>query len=314
MIKKISIVGARGYVAEELIKIILRHNEFKLGFIGSHSHGGELVDEIFPALAGQNIKFENIQPENIKNFSSEIYVLAVPNGIAKKYVKALKNTPCKIIDLSYDMRFDNEWVYGLTEKNRKLIRAASKVSNPGCYATGAQLGLAPLLEKLAENPVIFGVSGYSGTGRTPSDKNNPKYLYENFLPYQMTEHGHEVEISHHLGRDVNFIPHVAPHFRGISLTIHFRLKSQLSASKLLSLFKHYYAQEVLIKVSVSIPEVQKTAHTPNVNIGGFKMSKRDPNRGVFVVTLDNLLKGAASQAMQNINLMFNMPELNGIVE
>ena len=135
MIKKISIVGARGYVAEELIKIILRHNEFKLGFIGSHSHGGELVDEIFPALAGQNIKFENIQPENIKNFSSEIYVLAVPNGIAKKYVKALKNTPCKIIDLSYDMRFNNEWVYGLTEKNRKLIRAASKVSNPGCYAT-----------------------------------------------------------------------------------------------------------------------------------------------------------------------------------
>ena len=130
----------------------------------------------------------------------------------------------------------------------------------------------------------------------------------------MTEHGHEAEISHHLGRDVNFIPHVAPHFRGISLTIHFRLNSQLSASKLLSLFKHYYAQEVLVKVSVSIPEVQKTAHTPNVNIGGFKMSKRDPNRGVFVVTLDNLLKGAASQAMQNINLMFNMPELNGIVE
>ncbi|MGY8985186.1 MAG: Asd/ArgC dimerization domain-containing protein, partial [Sphingomonadales bacterium] len=228
------------------------------------------------------------------------------------YAAALENSTFRTIDLSYDHRFNNKWVYGLTEKNRVKIKGASKVSNPGCYSTGAQLGLMPLKDKLSTAPIIFGISGYSGAGRIPSDKNNKDILKNNILPYALTGHGHEAEISHHLCHDVSFIPHVAPHFRGISLSIQFALKSITTADDLLTLFKNYYKNEHLVKVSGAIPEIQSVANSPYVNIGGFKVDNRDPTKGVFVVTLDNLLKGAASQALQNINLMLGFSELKGI--
>ncbi len=312
MTRSICIIGARGYVAEELIKLVLKHDDLTIKYVGSRGNAGQLVDEILPSLAGKGIKFDHISPENVTDYPADLYVLAVPNGVAADYADALKDMDCGIIDLSYDHRFDENWDYGLTEKNRQALQGSKKVSNPGCYATGAQFGLLPIIDQLAASPVVFGVSGYSGAGRTPSDKNNPDRLKENFLPYALTGHGHEAEISHHLGYEVSFIPHVAPHFRGISLTIQFALKTPSSAEELLALYQDYYADEPLIKVQTDIPEVSSTADSAAVKIGGFKMDTRTATKGIIIVTLDNLMKGAASQALQNINLMLGLPELKGI--
>lgn len=312
MIKKVCIIGARGYVAEELIKLILGHDGLEVAHVGSRGNAGQLVDDILPSLAGKGIRFEAISPENVADYPADLYVLAVPNGVAGSYAEALAGQDCAMIDLSYDHRFDQDWAYGLPEKNRDQIKGAKRVSNPGCYATGAQFGLLPLVGQLEGVPAIFGVSGYSGAGRTPSDKNNPERLRDNFLPYALTGHGHEAEISSHIGHDVSFMPHVAPHFRGISLTIRFQLKEATTVDAIANLYTDYYGAEPLIALQEGIPEVQAIANSPMVKIGGFKMDARDARLGVLVVTLDNLMKGAASQALQNINLMLGFDELKGI--
>ena len=158
------------------------------------------------------------------------------------------------------------------------------MSNPGCYATGSQLGLGPLVSQSLVNglPCIFGVSGYSGAGTKPSPKNDVNHLNNNLLPYSLVGHIHEREISSHLTNPVAFMPHVGQFFRGITLTIHV------------------------------IPEVKSIAGEHGVEVGGFKL---DPSgkRLVLVVTLDNLLKGAATQAIQNVNLALNLKETMGFV-
>jgi N-acetyl-gamma-glutamyl-phosphate reductase common form len=314
--KRIGVVGARGFAAEEFLKLAKNHNQIELSFVGSRSDEGAPVDDVLPSLAGQGICFTKALPENIaeviRDTKTDLVILAVPNGAASGYVDSLQRSPVKILDLSYDYRFDDKWVYGLTECNGENISGAKHVSNPGCYATGAQLGLAPLVDDLVGAPTVFGVSGFSGAGKTSSPKNDPARLEDNMLPYALNGHGHEKEISHHLGHEVRFIPHVASWFRGISLTIAFETAYENSADSLLALFHEFYDGEPLIKVQSDIPEVRDIAGTPYVTIGGFSVDERNPHRATLVVTIDNLLKGAASQAMQNINLMFGFDELKGI--
>ena len=129
-----------------------------------------------------------------------------------------------IVDLSADHRFDDAWYYGLPELTRHAIAANARISNPGCYATAMQLAIAPLTDQLAGPPQCFGVSGYSGAGTTPSDKNNPDKLRDNLMPYALVDHVHEREVSRQLGMPVEFMPHVAPHFRGITMTVNLWLQ------------------------------------------------------------------------------------------
>lgn len=315
-IKRIGLVGARGFAAEEFLKLAQNHNQIELSFIGSRSGEGALVDDTLPSLAGQDIRFTKAVPENIaklvKATKTDLVILAIPNGAATGYVEGLKRSAVKVLDLSYDFRFDDKWVYGLTECNGENISGAKLVSNPGCYATGAQLGLAPLVEDLVGVPTIFGVSGFSGAGKTPSSKNDTSRLEDNLLPYALNGHGHEKEISHHLGHDVRFMPHVAGWFRGITLTISFETAYDNTTESLLGLFHEFYDGEPMIKIQSDIPEVRDIAGTPYVSIGGFSVDDRNKHRATLVVTIDNLLKGAASQAMQNLNLMFGFDELKGI--
>ena len=318
MIIRIGIVGARGFAAEEFLKLAENHNQIELSFIGSRSDEGCPVDDVLPSLAGQGITFTKALPENIadvvKATKTDLVILAVPNGAAAGYVDGLQGVTVKILDLSYDYRFDDKWVYGLTECNGENISNARKVSNPGCYATGAQLGLAPLVDDLVGTPTIFGVSGFSGAGKNPSPKNDVTRLEDNLLPYALNGHGHEKEISHHLGHDVCFMPHVASWFRAITLTIAFETAYENSVKNLLSQFHEFYDGEPLIKIQTDIPEVRDIANTPFVTIGGFSVDERNKHRATLVVTIDNLLKGAASQAMQNLNLMFGFDELKGITK
>jgi N-acetyl-gamma-glutamyl-phosphate reductase len=174
-----------------------------------------------------------------------------------------------------------------------------------------QLSIAPLKDLLAAPPVCFGVSGYSGAGTTPSDKNDPEKLRDNLMPYALTGHMHEKEASRHLGVPVEFMPHVAPHFRGLTVTTNLYLAQKLKRDEVLARFHHAYDGEKLVQVVDEAPWVSRIANRHHAEIGGFVLSA-DGRRVVVVATLDNLLKGAATQAMQNINRAIGRRELEGI--
>ena len=167
-------------------------------------------------------------PEMIPYESADAVVLALPNGKAADYVKAIDAKNPQAVDRRSVRRFPfrRTWYYGLPELTRRDYDGQRRISNPGCYATAMQLAIAPLLQDLAAPPACFGVSGYSGAGTTPSDRNDPEKLRDNLMPYSLTGHVHEREVTRHLGIPVEFVPHVAPHFRGITMTVNLWLRSR----------------------------------------------------------------------------------------
>jgi len=294
--------------------LIAGHPDMDLGIASSRSNAGESINSTCPDWPDDGRTFTQLGPENVAGFPADAWVLALPNGVAGSWVEAIRDEfpETVILDLSADYRFDAEWTYGLPERFRNKLHGARQIANPGCYATGSQLGLLPLAGRLASAPVIFGVSGFSGAGKTPSPRNDPEVLRDNLIPYALSGHMHEQEISHQLGLDVRFMPHVAAFFRGISLTISFELNEATTVGGLLGVFKAAYAEEPMLRVSQEIPQVSEIQGTPLVHIGGFDIDQREPTRGSMVVVLDNLLKGAASQAMQNLNLALGLDENSGI--
>ncbi|MDC0673049.1 N-acetyl-gamma-glutamyl-phosphate reductase [Nannocystis radixulma] len=306
----LGLVGARGHVGGELARLLAGHPGLRLARAASRQGVGEPL-RAHLAHAPEDIVLEDMSPETIASWPVDAVVLALPNGLAAGYADALAARPRApvLVDLSADFRFDPTWVYGLPERHREQIRGARRIANPGCYATGIQLGVAPLLGLLAGPPQAFGVSGYSGAGTTPSPRNDPERLRDNLMPYALTGHLHEREASHHLGHPVRFVPHVAPFFRGITLTITLPLARPLDSAALLARYRDAYADEPLVRVVADVPEVRDAADRHDVTIGGFQV---DDRHAVVVVTLDNLLKGAASQAMQNLNLALGLPERHGV--
>jgi N-acetyl-gamma-glutamyl-phosphate reductase len=215
------------------------------------------------------------------------------------------------VDLSADHRFDDAWFYGLPELYRKHYAGQRRIANPGCYATAMQLAIAPLGDQLAAPPACFGVSGYSGAGTTPSDRNDPGKLRDNLMPYSLTDHLHEREVTRHLGVPVEFMPHVAPHFRGITLTANLWLQRPLTRAAIEKTYRDFYAGEPLVHVVDEAPWVSRIAGKHYAEIGAFTLAPGG-KRVVVVATLDNLLKGAATQAMQNLNLALGFDERAGI--
>ena len=313
----LGIVGARGHTGSELIRLIANHPQFELAFVSSRELDGQLVREHNAAYAGE-LRYENLSPEAAAAKGVDAIVLALPNGKAAEYVAAIdaaKANPATsgpvVVDLSADYRFDEGWYYGLPELTRGKYAGQKRISNPGCYATAMQLVIAPLLDRLAGPPQCFGVSGYSGAGTTPSDKNNPELLRDNLMPYALADHMHEREVSRQLGVPVEFMPHVAPHFRGITMTVNLWLQQPVKVEEVRELYRQRYAGEPLIRVVDDAPWVSRIAGKHGVEIGGFTVAPGG-KRLVVVSTLDNLLKGAATQAMQNLNLAFGFGELAGI--
>jgi N-acetyl-gamma-glutamyl-phosphate reductase len=174
-----------------------------------------------------------------------------------------------------------------------------------------QLAITPLLDRLAGPPQCFGVSGYSGAGTTPSDRNDAGLLRDNLMPYALADHMHEREVSARLGVPVEFMPHVAPHFRGITMTVNLWLQQPLTVEQVRALYRERYAGEPLLRVVDDAPWVSRIAGRHGVEIGGFTVAPGG-KRVVVVATLDNLLKGAATQALQNLNLAFGYDELAGV--
>ena len=311
---KVNLVGGRGYTGSELLRLVAGHPLMELGIASSRSEAGQTISATCHGWPEDGRTFTRLEPGEVAAYPADAWVLALPNGLAAQWVEAINAAfpNSVILDLSADYRFDPQWCYGLPERYRDEIRESRLIANPGCYATGAQLGLLPIFEDLRADPLVFGISGYSGAGKTPSPRNDPEVLKDNLIPYALSGHVHEKEISHQLHTAVRFMPHVAAFFRGISLTIAFELDHPVSAGELVSIFQQAYAAEKRIRVGTGIPQVSDVQHTANVHIGGFDIDARNPAQGSLVVVLDNLLKGAASQAMQNLNLALGLDENAGI--
>ncbi|KAJ3291043.1 hypothetical protein HK104_006362 [Borealophlyctis nickersoniae] len=314
---RIGLIGARGYTGQELIKLIDNHPKAQLAYVSSR----ELVGKKCDFYTKSAVEYTNLAAKDLAQIKDvDCWVMALPNGVCKPFVDSLTEGKGQshplILDLSADYRFTNEWQYGLPELygNREKIRNGThKVSNPGCYATGSQLAVAPLAKYLGGLPTVFGVSGYSGAGTKPSRNNDINNLRDNLIPYALTDHIHEREIARHLGAEVAFIPHVGQFFQGISLTVSIPLKSAMTGKEIAELYKGAYEGEALVKVLGEgvIPEVRGISGKHHVEIGGFKVHSGG-KRVVVVATIDNLLKGAATQALQNINLALGLEEYAGI--
>ncbi|AIF47502.1 N-acetyl-gamma-glutamyl-phosphate reductase [Dyella japonica] len=309
---RIGIVGARGHTGAELIRLVAAHPALELAFVSSRELDGQRVADHVDGFTG-DLRYASLDAEAVAAQGADVVVLALPNGKAAPYVEAIDKVKpdTLIVDLSADYRFNEKWYYGLPELTRGRWRGEKRISNPGCYATAIQLSIAPLKDLLAAPPVSFGVSGYSGAGTTPSDKNDPEKLRDNLMPYSLTGHMHEKEASRHLNVPVEFMPHVAPHFRGLTVTTNLYLARQVKREDIVSRFNAAYEGEKLVHVVDEAPWVSQIAHKHHVDIGGFAVSN-DGKRVVVVATLDNLLKGAATQAMQNINRAIGVDEYTAI--
>jgi N-acetyl-gamma-glutamyl-phosphate reductase common form len=308
----IGIVGARGHTGAELIRLLGAHPRFEPVFVSSRALAGEPVAAHVPGYRGE-LRYSAPEHEDLPGLGADAVVLALPNGKSDACVAAYDAAGADpvIVDLSADHRFDDRWYYGLPELTRDRYAGQRRISNPGCYATAMQLAIAPMLDVLDGPVQCFGVSGHSGAGTTPSDRNDPGKLRDNLMPYALTGHVHEREVSHRLGHAVEFMPHVAPHFRGITLTANLHLARPFTLAEVQARYRQHYAGEPLVRVVDDAPWVSRIAGAQHVELGGFTLAG-DGRRLVVVATEDNLLKGAATQALQNLNIAFGLPEFTGI--
>ncbi|MCK5041133.1 MAG: N-acetyl-gamma-glutamyl-phosphate reductase [Sphingomonadales bacterium] len=323
-VKTVGLVGARGYVGKELLELIHGHKGFEIAFASSRALEGKPID-------GTDLKFQNLNPTAVAKKKTDVVVLALPNGLSAPFVEEIdKHNPnCLIVDLSGDHRFQDNWVYGLPETGtlnqqpqlnlnvaslggRVRIKQAKRIANPGCYATAMQLALFPMLQEIGGDPACFGVSGYSGAGTSPSRKNDLMTLSGNIMPYALKGHMHEKEVSRQLGIELSFMPHVAQFFRGLSITANIPLNAPLTMTQVIARYSACYDKEPLIRLCFDEPpELQSAVGTPFANVGGFTLSE-DGRTLVVVSVIDNLMKGAASQALQNMNLACGFLELSGL--
>jgi N-acetyl-gamma-glutamyl-phosphate reductase len=308
----IGLVGARGYAGAELLRLIAAHPRLRLVYAVSRELAGKLVNETAPGFS-DDARFAALSPEDAAARGADAVVLALPDGAGAPYVDAIGRAAPEtvVVDLSADRRFDDDWVYGLPELNRRRIAGARRIANPGCYATALQLAVAPLRERLAGAPSVFGVSGYSGAGTSPSPRNDPARLADNLMPYKLVGHNHERESSRHLGIELHFTPAVHPAFRGLVVIAHVPLAAPMDAPALKTIYETAYRGEPLVRIVDEPPGLKDAAGIDGVRIGGFAVGA-DGRHAVVVAALDNLLKGAAVQAMQNLNLALGLPELMGM--
>ncbi len=324
----LGIIGVRGYVGKELLAMVARHPAIKIEWVSSRQLNGQSIMELFdtkdfnkklkPSKINQHFEdlfIEELSPMQAALKNTNIVVLALPNGLADPFVKALESSSKTqvIVDLSADYRFHEDWFYSIPEIGNLKSELASikrqtdsliKISNPGCYATAMQLAIAPVSQLIKGRVHCFGVSGYSGAGTKPSANNNRENLKNSLLPYGLVEHLHEKEVTFQLNMPIAFTPHVAEFFRGINMTVQMELKESSSTEELSSLYKNYYKESALVSYQNEIPTISRVVNTAQAIIGGTDLTT-SKKRAAVICCLDNLLKGAASQALQNINIALN---------
>lgn len=333
---KVGIVGGTGYTGVELLRLLAQHPHTELRAITSRKEAGMAVAEMFPNLRGHvDLKFS--EPATAGLEKCDIVFFATPNGVAMQEARALVDAGVRILDLAADFRIRDvavweQWykmkhacpelvaeaVYALPEVNREQIRKARVIANPGCYPTAVQLGFLPLIEAGCidlGHLIADAKSGVSGAGRKAETHILHAEAADNFKAYGVGGHRHHPEISQGLaraaGRDVNlvFVPHLTPMIRGIHATLYAQLTGDVD---LQALYEKRYAKEPFVDVmpAGSHPETRSVRGANHCRIAVHR--PRGGNTVVVLSVIDNLVKGAAGQAVQNMNLMFGLPEDAGL--
>ena len=337
---KAGIIGATGYAGQELIRLLYNHSDVNIVHLSSHSYAGMKLSEIYPNFTG--ILDKELTGLDAKQMADDCDVIffALPHGLTAGQVSEDLLGKVKIIDLGADFRlkdkevyenwynvkhpapeFLKEAVYGLCELNREKIKTARIAANPGCYTTCSITSLAPLaagdLIDLS-SLIIDAKSGITGAGRSLSLPTHFTESNESFKAYGVGTHRHTPEIEQELstiaGKDIilSFTPHLVPMNRGILTTSYASLTKEISSEKLIDIYKEYYKNENFIRIysKDSLPETRFVRNSNFVDIG----IKTDPrtNRVIIIAAIDNLIKGAAGQAVQNMNIMFCLPEDKGL--
>jgi len=336
---KVAVVGASGYTGVELLRLLAGHPGVELTCVTSRQFEAQRVGEIFPSLAGRfDLVFENLAAEDISP-RADFVLTALPHQAAMGIIPQLLEGGCRVIDLSADYRLRDadvyeawyqehsspellaEAVYGLPELFRDQISQARLVANPGCYPTSVALGLAPLLRKGLIDPaslIIDSKSGTSGAGRGTKLGSLFCEVNEGFKAYGVGHHRHTPEIEQTLSQlagtavMVNFTPHLLPLNRGILSTCYAAPKERLKTADVLALYRECYADEYFVRVHPqgSLPNINHVAGSNYCDLG--VVVDERTGRVIIVSVIDNLVKGAAGQAIQNLNLLAGLPEQTGL--
>jgi N-acetyl-gamma-glutamyl-phosphate reductase len=337
---KIGIVGGTGYTGVELLRILATHPQAQITAITSRKEAGLPVAEIYPSLRG-HLDLAFAAPDDAPLAQCDVIFFATPHGVAMSQARELLGAGVKIIDLAADFRLQDtavferwygmphacpdilrEAVYGLPELNREAVKNARVVGNPGCYPTSVQLGFAPLLKERglvdAGHLIANCASGVSGAGRKAEVHTMFSEASDNYKAYGVGGHRHGPEINEQLRRigsdaDLNciFVPHLIPIVRGIHATLYARLSTKGQAVDLQALYERFYEGEPFVDVlpAGSAPETRSVRAS---NIARIAVHKPAPDTAMVLVVEDNLTKGASGQAVQNMNLMFGLPEDTGL--
>lgn len=337
---KVGVVGATGYAGAELVRLLSRHPQVELTILTSQTYAGKQMWEVFPHLYG--LVDNTLADLNVPELVSQCDVIftALPHGHAMPLALEVMAQGKKLIDLGADFRLKEvavyqSWyktehtaqqlldsaIYGLPELYRKQIRESAIIANPGCYPTSVILGLAPLLSNKLIDPetlIIDAKSGVSGAGRGLSLKTHFSETTDNFQAYGVATHRHTPEIEQELsllaGHEVtvSFTPHLTPMIRGILSTIYAKLSTSITTEELTKIYQQFYGGERFIRVLPAgmYPATKAVAGSNHCDLS----VTVDPRtkRVIVLAAIDNLIKGAAGQAVQNLNLMYNLPEDAGL--
>ena len=336
---KVAVLGATGYAGIELVRLLSNHPEVSIEILGSQSFDGQKLSDVY-----QNFEHilekecEKLDLEKVKN--CDVAFTALPHGASKEVIPKLLEQGVKVIDLSGDYRYDDvkvyeEWygephsspelldesVYGLCELHREKIKSARLIGNPGCYTTCSILGAAPLLaSKIGDtkNIIVDAKSGVTGAGRGLGLPLHFCECTESSKAYKIATHRHtseiEQELSNIAGENImlSFTPHLIPQKRGILSTIYINLNKPCTTEEIVNLYKEYYKDEFFVRVKDAgkLPETKHVAGSNFVDIGVVVDERLQ--RAVVVSAIDNIVKGAAGQAVQNMNLLFGLEETTGL--
>ena len=330
----IAIIGASGYTGAELIRILLNHPHARIALLTGDSQAGKEIGEVYPHLRFKNLP-KLVSIEQADFLGIDLAFCCLPHGTTQAVVAALPKN-MKIIDLSADFRLADpalyaEWyghahqavdlqkeaIYGLTEHARAAIKNARLVANPGCYPTSAQLPLIPLLKAgaiLPQGIIIDAKSGVTGAGRSAKQANLFTEIDGGISAYGIATHRHTPEIEQGLGAGVavTFTPHLMPMSRGILSTIYVKLAGKNTAGDLRAILQKTYAGEPFVHILPEgiTPSTHQVRGTNDCVIGVF--ADRIAGQAIIVSVIDNLVKGASGQAVQNMNVMCGFPEITGL--
>ncbi len=333
---RVAIIGASGYTGAESVRIILRHSEAKLVYLTALAEECGEVGEVFPQFKGRcDLQIEPLDFDKLSGLA-DVALCCLPHKVSMGFVPKLLEAGLKVIDFSADYRLKDievyekfygvehtdranleSAVYGLPELFREQMKDAELVANPGCYPTGALLAIAPLLKEAVVKTgsiIVNAVTGSSGAGKNPSIKFHFPNMNENFFAYGVGSHRHMPEMeqiaSQIAGCDVQilFQPHAGPFDRGILSTVYCQPKAKISSEKLSKLYKDFYSSEPFVQICEDGPAVKDVAGTNYCHI--FVTCAK--GRIVSFSAIDNLVKGASGQAIQNMNIVFGLEETLGL--